>query len=196
VKLGGAASGGTDEADGVRVVDHDDRVVSVGEVADLSQPGEVTIHREHPVGGDEPAPCAFALGQARFELVHIAVGVAQPLGLAEADTVDDRRVVERVGDHGVLGTEQRLEQAAVGVEARVIEDRVLGAQELAQAILQALVDLLRAANKPHRRQPIAPFVKRSMGGGKDLRVVGQAKVIVGAEVEHLAVRYTHVRGLR
>jgi hypothetical protein len=54
-----------------------------------------------------------------------------PLGLAEADAVDDRRVVERVGDDRVLLAEQRLEEAAVGVEAGPVEDGVLGPEERA-----------------------------------------------------------------
>jgi hypothetical protein len=46
------------------------------------------------------------------------VGVPVPLGPAQADPVDDRGVVERVGDDGVVLAEERLEEAAVRVEAR------------------------------------------------------------------------------
>jgi hypothetical protein len=64
-----------------------------------------------------------------LEIGHVVVLVAVALGLAQPDAVDDRRVVERVGDDRVVLAEQRLEQAAVGVEARAVEDRVLGAEE-------------------------------------------------------------------
>ena len=56
--------------------------------------------------------------------------VAEPLRLREADAVDDARVVELVGDHRVLLAEQHLEQAAVRVEARRVQDRVLRPEEL------------------------------------------------------------------
>ena len=72
-------------------------------------------------------PCVFF--ERLLELAHVAVRVAVAVGLAEADAVDDRRVVERVADDGVLLAEQRLEEAAVGVEARRVEDGVLGAEE-------------------------------------------------------------------
>ena len=51
--LGGSAAVGADEADGVGVVDHHHGVVFFGEVADLVELGEVAIHGEDAVGGDE-----------------------------------------------------------------------------------------------------------------------------------------------
>ena len=132
--------------------------------------------------------------EARVELVEVAVRVAQPRRLAEPDPVDDRGVVERVGDDGVVGPEQRLEEAAVRVEARAEEDRVLGAEEGREPLLELLVQRLRAADEPHRRHPEAPALERVAGGLDHGRVVGEAEVVVGAEVEqpahplHLDVR--------
>ena len=78
--------------------------------------------------------------EPRFQLVEIVVGVAQTLRLAQPDAVDDARVIQRVADHRILLIEQRLEQAAVRIEARRIEDRVFRAEKTAQALLQVLVD--------------------------------------------------------
>ena len=49
------------------------------------------------------------------------------------------------------------------------------------------MDLLGTANEPHAGHAVAPAVERTFGGGDDTRVVGQAEVIVGAEVEDLPV---------
>jgi hypothetical protein len=90
--------------------------------------GDVAVHREHAVGGDQRKrlPCvAFRRARAR----PCRCWRSGSARLAQADAVDDRGVVERVGDDRVLLAEQRLEQAAVGVEARRVEDRVLGAEE-------------------------------------------------------------------
>jgi hypothetical protein len=95
-------------------------------------------------------------------------------------------VVEGVGDHRVTVVEQRLEHAAVGVEARAVQDRVLLAEEVRQPRLQLLVHLLGAADEADRRHAEAPAVQRLLGGGHDLGMVGQAQVVVGAEVEHLS----------
>jgi len=56
--------------------------------------------------------------------------VAHLAGLAEAQAVDDGRVVELVRDDGVVGRQQRLEQAGVGVETARVQDGVLAAVEL------------------------------------------------------------------
>lgn len=188
VQLGGAAAAGADEADRVRVVDHHHGVVPLGQVADLGERGDVAVHREDAVGDDELAAGA-ALGrllELLLQVGHVAVGVAEAAGLGEADAVDDRGVVEGVGDDGVLGAEDRLEDAAVGVEAGGVEDRVLLAEEGREAGLQLLVHLLRAADEADGRHAVAPAVERRVGGGDDLGVVGQAQVVVGAEVQDLA----------
>ena len=60
-----------------------------------------------------------------------------------------------------------------------------------------LVDFLRAADETHAGQAEAPFVERVLGGGDDCRVVREAEVVVGAQVEHLpAVGDGDIRVLR
>ena len=75
------------------------------------------------------AALALAL-QLRLEIGHVVVLVAKALRFAEPDAVDDARVVQFIADDRVLLAEQRLEQAAVGVEAGGVENRVFGAEKL------------------------------------------------------------------
>ena len=84
----------------------------------------------------------------------------------------------------VVGAEQRLEHAAVGVEAGGVEDRVLDAEEGGDAALQLAVEGLRAADEAHARHAVAPLVERAVGGGEQLGVAGEAEVVVRAEVQH------------
>jgi hypothetical protein len=123
------------------------------------------------------------------------VRVAVALGLAQADAVDDRGVVERVGDDRVVLAEQGLEQAAVGVEARAVEDRVLGAEEGRDRRLELLVAVLGAADEAHARQAVAAIVEGGAGRRGDLGVRRQPEVVVGAEVQHLATAGGDVGGL-
>ena len=58
-------------------------------------------------------------------------------------------MVEFVTDDRVFSAEQSFKQAAVGIEAGSVEDCVLRAEEVREAILQLLVDALRAANETH-----------------------------------------------
>ena len=123
--------------------------------------------------------------QLRLQVGHVVVLVAQPLGLAEPDAVDDRGVVQLVGDDRVLGAQDRLEQAAVGVPARGVEDRVLGAQELGDRPLELLVRLLRAADEADRGHAVAPAVERLVRRLHDLGMIGQAEVVVRAHVQNI-----------
>ena len=132
----------------VAIVDHDERAVALGEVADLRQLRDVAVHREDAVGGDQLEARAVRVGllQPRLQLVHVGVGEAVALRLAEPDAVDDRGVVQRVGDDRVLGAEQRLEQPAIGVEAGGEEDGVVLAEPVGDALLE-----LRGAASARRR---------------------------------------------
>ena len=183
-----AAAGGADEAGGVRVVHHHQRVVRARQLDDAVQRGDVAVHGEHAVGGDQPQPRAGGLLQLRLQVVHVGVRVAVAGRLAQADAVDDRRVVERVGEHRVAFLQQRLEQAAVGVEAGGVEDGVVGAQKARQRLLQPLVQVLRAADEAHGRQPEAVRAQRLGRRVDHRRIAGQSQVVVGAEVEHFRVR--------
>ena len=161
------------------------------------QVGDVAVHGEHAVGGDQAEARAGGLGQLGLEVGHVVVQVAEALGFAEADAVNDAGVVQFVGDDGVLRPEQRLEQAAVGVEAGGVEDRVFGAEELAELGLELLVDALRAADEAHAGQAVAPLVDRRLGRRGHGRMLRQAQVIVGAQVEHrLAVGHADGGALR
>ena len=60
----------TEHSRGMAVVHHNQRVMPLGEVTDLRQPGHVAVHREDAVGGNEPQPTARGLLQALFQLAH------------------------------------------------------------------------------------------------------------------------------
>jgi hypothetical protein len=47
-------------------------------------------------------------------------------------------VVERVGDDDILGADERLEQAAIRVEAGAVEDRFFSAEEGAETFLSCV----------------------------------------------------------
>jgi len=173
------------EADGVAVVDHRQRVIAVGEIADGLEVCNIAIHGEHAVGRDQNFlaagfPRVLELG---FKVFHVVVQIAVALGLAQAHAVDDGRVVQLIRNDRVLRPKQRLKQTAVGVEAGGIEDGVVGACELCDAALELLVDLLRAADEAHRRKAEAPAVIAGLRGLDEPRVVGQAKIVVGTHVD-------------
>src|SRR6266542_2881840 len=184
--LGRAAPGGAEEARRVAVIHHHERVVSLRQPADLGERREVAVHGEDTVGGDQAVPGAPGLLEDALEVGDIAMLVAVALGSAEPDAVDDGGVVEGIGDDGIALAEERLEEPPVGVEARGVEDGALGAEEPRDGGLEFRVDALGAADEAHAGQPEAPARQALLGGADQRRVIGQAEVVVGAEVQHLA----------
>ena len=45
--------------------------------------------------------------------------------------------------------------------------------------------ILRAADETHRAHPVAALVHRGLGGGDEARVVGEAEVVIGTEIQGL-----------
>ena len=72
------AAGFADEARRVAVVDHDQRLVLVGEVADFAELRDVAVHAEHAVGGDHLVLRSRRVGflQLRLQVAHVVVLVA------------------------------------------------------------------------------------------------------------------------
>ena len=185
------------EADGMGIVDHHQGVVALGQIANAGEVGDDAVHREDAVGGDQPAAAIPGLAEPALEVGHVVVGVAQAARLAQPNAVDDAGVVQGVADHRVVFAEDGLEQPGVGVEARQIEDRVVHAEEGGEPGLEVFVHGLRPADEAHRRHAEAPIVERLLGRLDQRRMVRQAEVVVGAEVDHLAsARHRDRRRLR
>ena len=92
--------------------------------------------------------------------------------------------VERLRVFGESGAAPRVgTKHVVRVEAGREEDRVLGRVELGDDALELLVQVLRAADEAHGREAEAVRVQRRVRRAHDLRVRGEAQVVVGAKVE-------------
>ena len=175
-------------AGGVAVVDQHFRVVALGQRADLGELCDITVHREDAVGGDqlEAGAVGRRLLQPVLQLVHVGIGEAIAARLGKPHAVDDRGVVEAVGDDRVGLVEQRLEHAAVGVEAGGEDDRIILAEVPGDRQFELAMQRLRAADEAHRGHAEAELVHRALGGGDHLRMAGETEIVVGAEVEGLA----------
>ena len=115
------------------------------------------------------------------------MGIAKSFGFAQADAVNHARMIQGVADHGVSFIEQDFEEASVRIEAGTVEDGVVGAEKRADRALEFFVDVLRSANEAHRGHAIAVSPKPVGGRLDDSRMIGQAQVVVGAEVQDTAL---------
>ena len=194
-----ATAAGAEYACGVGFVEVYEGAVLLSQLVDFVQAGNDAVHGEHAVCGDEDGAGAVGLGllQLGLEVCHVVVGIAVTGGLAKAHAVDDGGVVEGVGDDGVFLGQEGLEQAAVGIKAGAEEDGVLHTEEGAEALLELLVQGLRAADEAHGGHTEAPAVDGILGCLFQLGVVGKAKVVIGAHVDDLAaIMQAHLRVLR
>ena len=190
-----AAPARAERAGAVRVVDHHAHVVAPRERDDLLQRRDVAVHREHAVGHDQRR-AAVRVAQAPGEVVDVGVAVDERLGARQPAAVDDRGVVELVGEDDLAAAGERRHHAEVGQVARAEQQRALRALELRQPLLQAPVQRHVARHQARRARAHAPAHRRVGGGLAHARVVGQPEVVVGAQQQDgLAVQH-HARALR
>ena len=75
-----------------------------------------------------------------------------------------------------------FEQTSIGVKTRRVEDGVLPPVELGYLVLQLLVDVLGPADEPHGGHSGSVSSESLYCGLHDLRVTGEAEIVVGTEV--------------
>ena len=132
------------------LIDHHKCVVLLCQTANLIHRSHIAIHREYTIGYDDAETLSLSELQALLQLLHIGVGIAITHCLAQAHTVDNRGVVERIGDDSILLGEQRLKDTTICVEAGGVEDCILCSKVVGDSLLQLLVHILTAADKTHR----------------------------------------------
>ena len=178
----------------VGVIHHREHPVLFRDLVDFIQRRDVAVHREDAVGDDEAAPVLRqVLLDFRFQVGGIAVLVDDDLGAAQARAVDDAGVVEAVGEDDILAPDQWGEGGLVGDEAALDVERILDIFEFCDGPFEFLVDGERSGDGAHRRRPGTEAVDGGFGGVFQAVVVGQAEIVVGAEVEHFFVVYGHPR---
>jgi hypothetical protein len=120
-----------------------------------------------------------------LEVLHVGVLDRVVHGAAEADAVDERGVDEAVGDDDVVLGQDGLEDAGVGVHAGGEEERVLGAEEGRQLVLELAVDVLGAADEAHRGHAVAAGLQAVVRRLDHVGVAREPQVVVGAHVDDL-----------
>ena len=196
LRLGGSAPRLADDPNAMRVI-HDEECLALS-----TQRGQGlerclrAIHGEHAVAHQQTCAGVVRFVEGPRGAVDIAMRVTKAGGPAQAYAVDDARMIERVGEHGVLIAQQRLEERAVGVESRREQRACLGAEKVGQPLLQFPMQRMRAADEANRGHAQAEARNGFRRRLDDACVAGQPEVIVGAQIEIPAWRLggARVRG--
>jgi hypothetical protein len=129
------------------------------------------------------AGCACSL-QLPLQILHVIVCIPVPRGLAQPHPVDDRCMVQRIRNDGVVLAEQRLEHPAVCIEGRCVQDGVVCPVKCSDGVLELPVDVLGAADEAHARHAESVGVDGPFGRFHHPRMAAQSEVVVCAKIEH------------
>src|SRR5690606_12669574 len=105
----------------------------------------------------------------------------------EPNAVNDRRVVQLVGNDDVAWLTERREDRLVRIPARGEGVRALHAVELGDRPLDRLVRLEGTADEAHARVAGAVSPQSPDPRLNDLGVIGETEVVVGAETGDVAI---------
>ena len=101
-------------------VDHHDGIILIGQVADFIELSNGTVHAERSIGNDDAAAQVCTFLQFFFQIGHIVVFITVTLSLAKSHPINDRRMVERIADDGILFIEQGFKNTAIGIKGSSI----------------------------------------------------------------------------
>ena len=125
-----AASGGAQDAEAVRIVDHEPRVMRLAHGSELGQGRDIAVHAEHAVGcdhrprtGSRPTSSdsharsldALTIGlEAFFQSGRVAMGITREARATCEPRVEQRGVVQPVLENTVAAAGERPDHREVG----------------------------------------------------------------------------------
>ena len=90
------------------IVNHHDRAILFGKIAEPGQRPDVTVHGKNAVADEQlAARLVFHTGQLGFGVSNVLVLENENLGAGKASAVNDRRMIELVGDDEIFFSENR-----------------------------------------------------------------------------------------
>lgn len=191
-----AAAAAAQHALAVRIIHHRQHAVLLRDLAEPVERRDVAVHAEHAIGDEQAAAVVGqVLANLGLGIGHVAVLVDDDLRAAQPRAVDDAGVVEPVGEDDVLLADERADGRLVGDEAALQVERILHVLELGQPVFQLDVERLGARDAAHRGRADAPLLDGLDSRVLEPRVIGEAEIVVRAEVEH-AVAVHHHPGVR
>ena len=184
IEFGYTVSGLTDYAGRVAFVHHDESVVFLCQFVNLIQRTYIAVHREDTVGRNDTETLCLCLLQFGFEVRHIAIRIAITDCLTQAYAVNDRGMVQRIGDDGIFFGQQRFKQTTIGIKTCGIKDGIFGAEEIGDNPFELFVGILRTTDETYGRHTVPACIHTRFGGFNQFLIIGEAEVVIRTEVDH------------
>ncbi len=151
----------------------------------LRQRCYVAVHAEHGVGDDQFAPCRRRT-QFAFQRLRVGMRVAPDLGARQAHGVDQRGVVEAVGEQRVARPDQRRDDAQIGHVAGGEVERARQADKPGEPLLQRVMRRLVTADEVRRAGADTVVRRGGLHRGDQIRMRRQPEVVVAAKAQQRA----------
>ena len=128
-------------------------------------------------------------GELLFGVGDVFVTEDENLGARETCAIDDRSVIEFVGDDEVVFAQERRNGARVGGESGLKDHAGFDVFEAGDLLFQFHVDLHGAGNGAHGARSDSVFAGRFERGFAQFGMGGEAEVVVRGEIDDpLAVK--------
>src|SRR5277367_6047870 len=168
----------------MRVVHHHDAIIFFGEVAKRGEIGDVAIHGKDAVGDQE----LLAVPIFRFLKYSFAVGGVLVFenfdsGAREAAAVNDRGVIQFVGNDQIVFAEDGGDGAGVGRESRLEHHAGFHLFEAGDLRFEVHVHLHSAGYAAHGSGADAEFARSVNSRAAELGVRRKTQIIIGAKVD-------------
>src|SRR5437868_14063162 len=119
------------------------------DLEDVRQVRDRAFHREYAVRPNKTAPCVRGTAKLVSQILHVTVLIDGRRALADRlrkpHRIDDRRVIQGVGDDEVTFRDYRTYQPFIGVPCRDEAQRRLGADESGERFLELAMNRERSA---------------------------------------------------
>ena len=179
VMVHGAAAVASKHAGPVSVVHHHDAVVFFGEVAQLRQRRNIAVHREHAVGDNQLLSRKICmLLEDAVAVLHIFVTKDLNRRFRKPRPVNNRRMVQFVGDDQIVFAEHGRNRSSVGRKSRLKHYACLHFLERRDLLFQLHVELHGTGNRANRSRADAKSFHRVQCRLAQGLVRGQPEVVV------------------
>ena len=151
VMVHGPAPAASQHARSVRVVHHHDAVVFLGEFAQFRQRRDIAVHRENAVRDDQLLSRKIrVLLQDALAVLHILVLENFDGRFRKPRTIDDRSMIQLVGNDQVFLAKHRSDSSRVGRKTRLKHHAGFHVLKGSNLLLQLDVQSHRAGDRSNR----------------------------------------------
>ena len=124
----------------VRIIDHDSRIKLFRQRTNLVKRRDIAIHGEDAIRDNQPLTHILRGDQRIPEAVHIAVLVNAPLCLRQTAAIDNRCMIQAIGDNRIFRFHNRRNRAGIRCKSALENKDIFDMLELGNQLFELVVE--------------------------------------------------------